>query len=432
MKHWKAVLLTLTLLVTTITVPLLASAEAVNQTQSNAQTNQTTDIKAKAAIAADSQTGQILYAKNIDQKLPIASMTKMISMAVVIDQINAKKLTWDEPVKIDEKLSKLSQNSELSNVPLEAGQTYTVKDLFNASIVQSANAAVMALANKIAGDQEKFVALMRQKVQEWGIKDAYLITTTGLNNKYLAGYRYPGTKANDENKMTARDVAIVAQHIVNDYPEFLDVSRETTVTFDQNGQNPIEMTNWNRMLKGLQVYTPGVDGLKTGTTEAAGACFAGTIKRNNWRIVTVVMNVENGMDDKNARFVQTQKLMNAVYNDWQQQTIMKKGQSLKQVKPAAVPYGKETAVDLVAKQNIALALPKQEGNYTVKVVQQKTLGAPVHKGETATTIQVKANKQLGYLQKEPTYSFVAKQSVEQANVFVRGWRHVKNFFTNLF
>lgn len=424
MKFIKILTIGLTLLSTSL--PIYVSADEI---VSNQETNQ---IEAKAAIAADSKTGQILYAKNINQKLPIASMTKMISMAIVIDQVRSHQLSWDTPIKIDQSLSQLSQNSELSNVPLEAGHSYTVKDLFNASIVQSANAAVMALANKIAGNQENFVNLMRKKVKSWGIKDAYLITSTGLNNQYLKGYRYPGTSKNDENKMTARDVAIVAQHIVNDYPEFLDVSRETNVTFDPNGNQPTEMTNWNRMLKGLQVETPGVDGLKTGTTEAAGACFAGTIKRDGWRIVTVVMNVQNGMEDKNARFVQTQKLMNMVYDDWKQKEIVKQGHSLKQIKPADVPYGKETTVNIVSKQNITLAVPSKETSYSVKTVTQNTLDAPVHKGETATTVHIESNKNLGYLTKEPTYSFVTNQSVEKANIFVRAWRHIHHFFANLF
>lgn len=406
------------------------AAEDVQNANQTAQSKQ--PIEAKAAIAADSKTGQILYAKNINQKLPIASMTKMISMAVVIDQIRDHHLSWDTPIKIDQKLSDLSQNTELSNVPLEAGKSYSVRDLFDASIVQSANAAVMALANKVAGNQEKFVDLMRQKVKSWGIKDAHLVTATGLNNKYLAGYRYPGTSKDDENKMTARDVAIVAQHIVNDYPEFLKVSRQSTMTFDKQGTQPIEMTNWNRMLQGLPVYTPGVDGLKTGTTEAAGACFAGTITRNHWRIVTVVMNVKNGMDDKNARFVQTQHLMNDVYNDWEQKTVAKKGAALKQVPPAQVPYGKEKKVNLVAGQNITLAVPKQDTNYSVKIVQQKPLDAPVKKGEKATTIQLKAEKDLGYLTKAPSYSFVTTNAVEEANFFVRIGRHIQSFFANLF
>lgn len=389
------------------------------------------DIQAKAAIAADSQTGQILYAKNIDQKLPIASMTKMISMAIVIDQVNSGKLSWNDKIKINDRLSELSQNTELSNVPLESGKSYTVQDLFNASIVESANAAVMALANQIAGNQENFVNLMREKVKSWGINDAYLITSTGLNNQYLEGYRYPGTGKNDENKMTARDVAIVAQHIVNEYPEFLNVSRETYVTFDKNGDSPTEMTNWNRMLKGLQVYTEGVDGLKTGTTDAAGACFAGTIKRNNWRIVTVVMNVENGMTDKNARFVQTQKLMESVYNDWQQTTIVKENQSLNQVKSASVPMGKETSVPLVASQAITLALPKNKTNYKVTIKQQKTLEAPVKKGTEAATVQIKSPVDLGYLTTEPTYQFKTSQSVEEANFFVRSYRQVKSFISDV-
>ena len=391
-------------------------------------------VPAKAAIAIDSQTGQILYAQNSQQVLPIASMTKMISCAVILDAIQDGTLSWNDKVTIDDKLAALSVNPDLSNVPLIAGQSYSVRDLFNATIIQSANAAVMALANKVAGNQEKFVQLMKQKVEQWGIKDAHLITVSGLNNKYLEGFRLKGTKPTDENKMSAEDMAIVSQHIVNDYPDYLKVSKQSTVVFAKGTKSETEMTNWNEMVAGQPVYTPGVDGLKTGTTEEAGACFAGTINKNHWRIVTVVMNVEGGVDNKPARFEATRDLMNYVYNHYEKKTIIKKGQDIKGLTTLHVAEGKKTELPIVSAQDVTAIVEKNKAvDYQVKQVNKKEVLPPVKKDEVVAQYQVNVKGSLGDIdQKTTTYKAMAKEDDAKANLFVLLGRKVKAFIHDLF
>lgn len=391
-------------------------------------------VPAKAAIAIDSKTGEILYEQNSQKVLPIASMTKMISCAVILDAIQDGTLNWDDMVTVNEPLAKLSVNPDLSNVPLIAGQKYSVRDLFNATIIQSANAAVMALADKVAGNQEKFVQLMRDKVKSWGIRDAHLITVSGLNNSYLEGFRLKGTKNDDENKMSAKDMAIVSQHIVNDYPDYLAVSKQSTVMFAKGTQSETEMTNWNEMVAGQPVYTPGVDGLKTGTTEAAGACFAGTIKKNNWRIVTVVMNVEGGVDNKPARFEATRDLMNHVYDTYEKKTIIKKGQTLDGFASVKVPEGKKTTLPVVSASNVeAIMKKKGAGKYTVTPVDQKDVLPPVKQGDVVGQYKIKIDDTLGYVsQKDTQYKVVAKEDDEKANLFVLMGRRVKAWFQQIF
>lgn len=399
-------------------------SQNIKNTQSiqNSQSQiQTPNIFAKAAIAADAQTGQIIYAKNIDTQLPIASMTKMISMAIVIDQIKAGKLKWDDKITITPEISELSLNSELSNVPLISGQAYTVRELFDASIIVSANAAVMALADKIAGNQEKFVNMMKEKLNSWGIKDYHIITSTGLNNEYLQNFKYPGTSDDDENTMTARGMAIVASHIVNDYPEFLEVSKKTTETFGN-----YEMVNWNLLLPGMNsgLDTEGVDGLKTGTTTKAGACFAGTAVKNNWRVVTVVMNTENGETDKTARFTETKKLMDYAFNNFKLTTISK-GSEISKHKEITIQNAKTKTQPLVTNKEVKFITPNNT-NYTIKIVKTNNLEAPLNKGTIVQKVEIQNN--LGYLQNPLTFELVTKQDVKKANIFVRAFRTIESWF----
>ena len=420
MKKFLTTIILLLTMCSSALLPIATPAQAVSADTTQTNTTQATDIKAKSAIAADPKTGQILYAKNIDEQLPIASMTKMISLAVVLDQIKAGKLNWDDQITISDELSTLSVHPDLSNVPLVAGQSYSVRDLFDASIIASANACIMALADKIAGNQENFVNMMKEKLKSWGITQCHIITSTGLNNTYLTNWKYPNTSDDDENTMTAKDVAIVAMHIVNDYPEFLQVSKKATATFAGN----YEMTNWNLMLPSLPVYTEGVDGLKTGTTDKAGACFAGTANRNNFRIITVVMNAENGQTDKTARFVQTKNLMEYVYNNFEQQTISK-NKTIDTFKTIQVKDAKEITQPVVTQKETTIAVAKNS-QPTFKEQKTTSLTAPVQKDTKAVTLEVE--NQLGYLTKPVTLNLVTKHSVEKANFFVRAGREIKSWF----
>ena len=395
-----------------------------------AESIQDLKIQAKAAIAADSKTGQILYAQNIDQVLPIASMTKMISCAVVLDAIQNGELDWQDKVKISAPLAKLSTEPDLSNVPLKAGASYTVADLFCATIVQSANAAIMALADRVAGSQEKFVELMKSKLKDWGITDANIVTVSGLNNKYLKDFRLKGTKENDENAMSARDMAVVAQHIVNEYKDYMDVAKEPSLTFGADTENPQMMENWNEMLPGKSCYLEGVTGLKTGTTEEAGACFAGSATQKDLSIVTVVMNTENGIENKPARFLETKRLMTSVFSSYEKKTVIKKGEAVPTIHDAEVQYGKETTVPLVAKKDVTLEVPKGQEAITVKKDQNLELIAPIEKGADAVQYTVQLKKGWGYLQQkdQPIQMAVTKTADEKANFFTLLFRKVRSWF----
>ncbi len=202
-------------------------------------------VNAKAAFAIDAQSGKILYDQDGEKNMGIASITKIIGLYILLDQVKEGKLSWDDKVSISDYAENLSITPDLSNVPLHKENTYTVKELFDSAIIQSANASMVALAEKISGSEAKFTERMKEQLKDWGIKDATIVNASGLNNSYLGENRPEGTGENDENQMSAQDVAIVARHLILDFPEILDVSSTTTQMFGENTQSPVEMVNWN-------------------------------------------------------------------------------------------------------------------------------------------------------------------------------------------
>lgn len=306
-------------------------------------------------------------------------------------------------------------------------------------IVQSANASAVALAELVAGNEHTFVNQMREQLTKWEIKDATIINASGLSNVYLGEHKYPGTQENDENLMSARDVAIVAQHLIKDFPEVLEVSKIKEKTFAPNTSQPDDMKNWNVMLYEGPNYKEGVDGLKTGTTDLAGACFVGTIQKDGRRVITVILNALDQPNDENARFVETGKLMDYCLNNWSQQDVTVAGQTPSDQKTLKVTEGKEKSVALAMEKPVNLWVrsdmdPKQ---LTIKttldhsLLDSNAIIAPVHKNEKIGTVSVSlAQDNLGYVQKTEgaTTDLVTKNAVEKASAFELIWQRITNLF----
>lgn len=400
----------------------------------------TPQIDASAAIALDPATGQVLYEQNADQALPIASMTKMITAYIVLAQIKQGKLTWEQTVKPDDLIYQLSQNKDLTNVPLQADGQYTVKALFQAMMVASANDAAMMLANQVAGSQKDFVDLMRQKVADWGIQDAQLYSVSGLNNEFLGAEVYPGSPADAENEMSAVDVALVAQKLLADYPEILETTKQAHFTFGAQTSDETAMSTWNLMLPGEnnapQDYV--VDGLKTGTTDKAGDCFTGTATKDGQRILTVVMHA-NG-EDTGRRFIETNKLMQYVFDGWEQKQLAQANQSLAPYKTATVKYGRQKTVQLITNKAISMWVPKGttaaniDWHYqAVKGGAKRQLEAPIKKNVQIGQVMPQLNGvTTRYIGQAPQSQLRTKTADPKANLFVLIGEGIKEFFTNLF
>lgn len=407
------------------------------------QADEVFSVNSQAAFAVDATSGKILYDQDGEKTMGIASISKIIGLYIVLDQVKEGKLSWDDEVAISDYAETLSIAPNLSNVPLHKENTYTVKELFDSAFIQSANASMVALAEKISGSETAFLTVMNDQLKEWGIENATIVNVSGLNNVYLGANRPEGTGEADENQMSAKDVAIIARHLLLDFPEVLEVTSTATKMFGENTQSPVEMVNWNWMLPGFINFKEGVDGLKTGTTDFAGACFVGTIERDSKRIITVILNAEGHEQNPSVRFTETARLMDYCYDNWSVKEIGKANASIPSLKSIDVKNGKETSVNVVLKSPVSVWVRNDmdTGQLTItpKIdetkVKDNELEAPIVRGTKVGTATITlADDQLGYLEDgaSPSTDIITASSVEKANIFVIGWRNVTNFFSNLF
>ncbi|MBM7636901.1 D-alanyl-D-alanine carboxypeptidase PBP3 [Streptococcus saliviloxodontae] len=374
------------------------------------------DVAAEHAIAVEATTGKVLYEKDATTPDGVASMTKILTVYMVYQQIKEGQLSWDTQVDISDYAYDLTANSDASNVPMEA-RRYTVEQLVNAAMVASANSAAIALAEHIAGSEPKFVDMMSQQLKSWGIKDATLVNASGLNNSYLGDNIYPGSASDAENLMSARDMAIIARHLITDFPDVLKISDQVTADFDGTTMN-----TYNYMLGGMPYERAGVDGLKTGTTELAGASFVATSTENGMRIISVVMNADGWQDNDYARFEATNDLLNYVANNFEMVKLIKTGESYQSHK-ATVLDGKEDSVTAIAKQSLKVV--HKQGSDTSNAVTFSTSSgytAPIQKGEVVgkATYHDTDLVGTGYLDKAPSVDMVAAKDVKKS-FFLRVW-----------
>jgi len=395
-------------------------------------------IQAKAAILVDSNSGKILYEKNSSTPLPIASMTKMMTELLVNEAVKKGEISWDQKVTVSEYAHKISQNTGLSNVPLELGGKYTVKELYEAAAIYSANGATIALAETIGGSEKNFVQLMNDKATQLDLGEVKFVNATGLVNKDLQGMHPEGTSPSDENIMTAKGVAKLAYSLINQYPEVLQTSSIPKKIFQEGGKYPVKMDNWNWMLPGLVFEYQGMDGLKTGSTDSAGFCFTGTAKRDDQRYISVVM----GANSYNSRFSETAKLMDYGFSNFEKITLVEKGQTVKGHKTVKVVKGKDKEVNVVAKDTVSLAVKRGEGkNYKADIKlsgkyidKDGNIVAPIKKGANVGQIVIKSSKNddLGFITgKDHSYGLVADKNVDKANWLVLTFRGIGSFFGNL-
>jgi len=406
------------------------------------------NINADAAILVEADTGRVLYAKNPDQVLGVASMTKMMTEYLLLEAIKEGRVKWDQEYSVTEYVWKISHDRSLSNVPLRRDGKYNIRELYQAMSIYSANAATIAIAETIAGSEENFVKMMNDKAKELGLKDYKFVNSSGLNNSNLMGYHSVGN-ADEENVMSARATAKLAARLLKDFPEILETASTPKMKFREGTDDEINMENWNWMLPGLVFEYEGVDGLKTGTTEFAGLCFTGTAERNGTRYITVIMNARDkngGINDKKVRFDETAKMFNFAFNNFNQEEIIKEGYQVKGKKTLPVTKGKEDKVAIETKDAISMPIKNGEKeNYKPVITFDKKklndkgeLTAPVKKGEKVgtLTIESKDGKSLDFLSENGSKSIkvdvVASQDVEKANWFVLMMRGIGSFFGNVF
>lgn len=253
-------------------------------------------LQASAAFLIDAGTGEVLYEKNADDPLPPASMSKMMTEVIVLDQIQSGSIRWSDAVYPTAYAAAVPG----ARMGLWEGSSLTVRELFDAMAIYSANDAAVALAEHIAGTEAAFVEMMNEKARSIGLSDrAVFGNATGLSRTDIMGYE--GASSERDTLLSAKDTALLAGYLIGKYPEVLEITKKGSVKVSTQGQ---ALAATNQMLAEQRFEYPGNDGLKTGYTPDAGYCFTGTVKQGGQRLISVVM----GADSMDARFIETKKL----------------------------------------------------------------------------------------------------------------------------
>lgn len=375
-------------------------------------------VAAKHAIAVEVSTGKVLYEQEAQTPASIASISKLLSVYLVYEALEKGEIQLDTMVDISDYPYSLTANTELSNVNLDA-RSYSVSDLLNASLITSSNSAIIALAEKIAGSEAAFVDKMKAKVAEWGITDATIVNTSGLDNSDLGENIYPGSKPDDSNQFSALDVAIIARHLILDYPQVLNIT--SLNAYDFGGYT---YYSTNQMLSEGTHARGGVDGLKTGTSNSAGSSFVATTTQANMRIITVVLNATDGLTNSDNRFVETNNLMNYVYNNYSAITLVKKGEAFENSSVKLFNGTKASSPAVATADLLAIQKNTSEQPVTATFTSNQTeFDAPITSGTVVGQLKIVDNDLIGvgYLDNIAQIDMVIPTTIKTAPWPVSWW-----------
>lgn len=346
---------------------------------------------AKSAIMIEASTGEILFQKNKDEKLAPASMTKMMSMILIMEEIENGNLKWDEIITTSERASSMGG----SQIFLKAGEKMSVEDLLKGVAIASGNDAVVALAERIAGSEEAFVKRMNARGKDLGLKNTNFVNATGLtaDNHYSSSY----------------DMSLIAKELVK-HEKILEFTGTYEDYLRKDTKSPFWLVNTNRLVR----FKEGVDGLKTGFTNEAGYCLTATMKKDGMRLITVVMKEETA----NKRSADTTKMLDYGFNVYMIQSILDEKTTIEKRK---VELGKDLMTEIIPKENITILNKKSDElkNITYKTNIDKIV-APIKKGDKVGTIDIlEDNKVIS------TIDATVKNDIDKASIITIYLRNLK-------
>ena len=347
----------------------------------------------KSAILIEASTGEIIYKSNENEKRAPASMTKMMSLIIIMEEIESGNLKWDEKVKISENAASMGG----SQIYLEAGEVMTVKDLVKGISMASANDAVVALAERIDGSEEDFVKSMNKKAKVLNLTNTHFKNATGLDE--------------EGHYSSAKDMALIARELVK-HKEILDFSSTYEDYLRQNTNKKFWLVNTNKLIKTYE----GMDGLKTGFTKEALYCLTATATKNNMRLIGVVM----GEPDSKIRNNEMSEMLDYGFNLYKVNTIIKKGEVVDKYKDNK---SSSLSTKVISKDNINVlnkkGTSKRKITYEVKLDKKKL---PIDKDEVVGKIIAKENGKKIF-----TVDVVADKEIKKANVVELFLRNVGEF-----
>ncbi len=318
--------------------------------------NDSLEIKAKSYVLMDVSSGELLLAENENEKLYPASVTKIMTLLLVIERIDSGELSTEEKVTAGPEAA----GKGGSQIWLKEGETMTVDELLRASAIGSANDACTALAEHVAGSEEGFVKLMNQKAKELGMKNTNFVNCTGLDDDTT------------EHLTTAYDIALMSCELL----KHERIQKYTTVWMDELRSGATELVNTNKLVR----FYKGTTGLKTGTTSKAGHCISASAMRNDLHLVAVVLGAENSTD----RFEGAKKLLNWGFANYETVTP-KYDESL--ITDVSVIKGLETVIHPTVETVLPITLESgKAGNLQAEINLAVSVEAPVEKGQILGTI----------------------------------------------
>ncbi len=348
-------------------------------------------LQAKAAILVDMGTGTTLIEKLPDERMPIASITKVMTMLLAMEALEDGRITLEEELVATPHACSYGG----SQIYLEAGERFSVKDMLMAVTIKSANDAAIALAEHIAGSESAFVALMNKRAKELGLENTHFVNACGLDDFSVMG------DPSDRPYSTARDVATMSKALLK-YHDQLKEWLTTRITYLQRSKGPIELYNTNhRFIRNYQ----GGDGLKTGLTDEAGWCLTATAIRGDLRLIGVVLGAVNDQ----ARYQDIATLLNYGFANFAGKNIVSAGEFVQTV---PINRGVNTELDVVAEKTLSALLKKGESGeaYEKVITWQEPLFAPVKQGTVVGEMSVvKDGKTIG------TVNLVAGTDVRKLN-----------------
>lgn len=346
MKKWISVWMALLLILPIITIASGAEAQ---------EDIKPFDVNAKSAVLMDAHTGTVLYAKNANEALPPASVTKVMTLLLIMEAIDSGNLSLQDKVSVSEYAASMGG----SQVYLEPYEEMTVEDLLKSVVISSANDAAVALAEKVSGSEEAFVNRMNERAAELGMENTHFENVTGLDDDV------------ENHTLSALDIALVSRELITKHPLILQYS---SIWMDTIRDGAFGLSNTNRLIR----FYSGATGLKTGSTSKAGFCISATASRDGMHLIAVIMGSET-RDIRNAAATQ---LLDwgfanyAVYTD--------EGGDAGEIK---VLGGIESSVPLT-REGFSVLLPKgKEKNVEAKIQLEESVNAPVKEGDVIGKVQ---------------------------------------------
>lgn len=349
---------------------------------------------ATSAILIEPTTGEIIFEKNSHEKLHPASMTKMMSMLLIIEAIEDGVISWDEMVTVSANAAGMGG----SQILLEVGEQMSVRDLFKGIAVASGNDAVVAMSEKIGGSEAVFVDMMNKKAKELGLTDTNFKNPHGLDdvNHYSSAY----------------DMAMIAKELVK-HEKVLEFTRIYEDYLRQDTDRKIWLVNTNKLVR----FYSGVDGLKTGYTSSAGYCLTATAKRGNSRFIAVAM----GEPDSKMRNQEISEMLDYAFAQYEVETMLDTDSIVKTVE---IEKGKKKYVDLVPLNEVSFlnkkGSNKKNASYEVNV---DNLSAPLKKGDVVGNLVIKDDENV--IREVP---ITVREDIEKANIIELYFRHLTDIF----